>query len=116
MKKISRWFKDIFNLEEFNDLDTTSIMEAMNDASVRQRWLIDIFEELKRINLEVDKRLLLGVEIGYIDLCARRKAYQDVLEGVLSAKRQVAQEIPHNQAVRPSGVDLDRLAETLRMA
>lgn len=110
MKKIKRWFKDIFDPEEFNNLDTEAIRAAFNDVSVRNIWLSGCFEELKRINMEVDKRLLSGTNLQLTDLCARRKTYQDVLEAVLSARRQVVkepQELRHNP--RPSEVNLDRV-------
>jgi hypothetical protein len=110
MKKIKRWLNDIFGVEEFNNLDTSSIGEAFNDLMVRTIWLNSCFDELKRLNLEVDKRLLTGQDFNLIDLCARRKAYQDVLEAILSARRQV---INGQQVVRPNpkvmDVNLDRV-------
>lgn len=107
MKKIPRWLKDYFSPETFNDLDIASIGEAFNDQRVRSFWILECLEEMKRINLAVDKRLLLGSEMGFTDLCARRKAYQDILESILSAKRQVIQEVRPNP--KPSIVNLDRV-------
>lgn len=107
MRKIKRWFRDFFKPEDFNDLDMFSIGEAFNDQRVRSFWLLGCLEELKRMNMEVDKRLLSGSELGLIDLCARRKAYQEVLESILSAKRQVLQEVRPNP--RSSAVNLDRV-------
>lgn len=111
MKKIKRWLKDMFAPEEFNDLDTSAIGEAFNDLGVRTIWLNHCFDELKRINMEVDKRLLSGAELGLLDLCVRRKTIQDLLEMVLSARRKV---VSGTQAIRPNPmgkvfVDLDRV-------
>lgn len=110
MKKIKRWFKDIFNPEDFNGMDIDGIRQAFNDVSVRTLWLSGCFDEIKRINREVDKRLLSGTDLRLIDLCARRQAYQDVLESVLSARRQITkepQDLRHNPL--PGVPDLDRV-------
>lgn len=111
MKKLKRWLKDIFRPEDFNNLDTDAIRQALNDASVRTIWLSMCFDKLQQINMDVDKRLLLGNEAKLTDLCARRQAIQGVLSDVLSARRQVAQ---GTQGVRhnPKGtgdVNLDRV-------
>lgn len=105
---MKRWLKEMFAPDTFNDLDTSAIASAFNDPSVREMWLTYCFEELKRINLEVDRRLLVGSETGFIDLCARRKAFQDVLEAVLSARRKLSQAARHNPRVL-SDVNLDRV-------
>lgn len=112
MKRVTRWFKDFFRPDLFNNLDTEAIGAAFNDLGVRTLWLNYCFDELKRINMEVDKRLLSGSEAGLIDLCARRKAYQDVLEAVLTARRQVVlgtQARSPNPKDRVVVVDLDRV-------
>lgn len=108
MKKIKRWFKELFEPEVMNGIDTAAIAGAFNDPGVRSLWLAYCFNEIVRINMEVDKRLLAGSELGLIDLCARRKAFQDVLEAVLSARRQLTQDVRPNP--RPLvAVDLDRV-------
>lgn len=110
MKKLLAQVKDFFNPSWFNNLDTVAIGEALNDLSVRTIWLNTCFEEIRRINLEVDRRLMSG-HSDLIDLCARRQAYQDILESVLSARRQLTkgpQEPRHNP--RPEfAVNLDRV-------
>lgn len=109
MRKIKRWFKDFFNPQDFNNLDMGAITESFNDAQVRGLWLLGCFDEIKRINLDVEKRLLRGTESSLVDLCARRKAYQDILESILAARRQVVAGL---QDPRPNpkiqGVNLDR--------
>jgi hypothetical protein len=113
VKKITRWFKDIFRPEEFNNMDTDLIRASFHDVSVRNIWLSGCFDELRRINMEVDQRLLTGTNLQLTDLCARRKAYQDILEAILSARRQVqknTQSDRHNPKVESSFVNLDRVA------
>jgi len=108
MNKLKRFFSQMLYPDAFNDLDTSAIGEALNDAGVRNLWLFGCFDELKRINLEVDRRLLSDTQYGLIDLCARRKAYQDMLESILSARRQVTQgQRPNPQP--PVSVNLDRV-------
>lgn len=108
MKKLKRFLSEIFSPESFNDLDTEAIGSAFGDLAVRTFWLNSCFDELKRINQEVDKRLLTDSMYGLTDLCARRKAYQDVLEAILTARRQVTQGVRHNP--RPETViNLDRV-------
>lgn len=108
MKKIRQWLKDVFDPMDFNDVDVFSVVEALNDTTIRKVWVGLVLEELKFINHEVDKRLLSENQYGITDLCARRKAIQDILEMVLSAKRQSKQEIPHNPASKVIS-DLDRV-------
>mgnify|MGYP001576703211 CR=1 FL=1 len=107
MKKLKRWIKDIFAVEEMEHLDTGLLMEAFNDPNVRTHWLLSVLNDLQAIHLEVDKRLLTGSEYGISDLCAKRKAYQDILEGILSAKRKVMHDQRPNP--RPQVIDLDRV-------
>jgi hypothetical protein len=88
MKRIVRYLKDVFSMRDLHNLDVNEILLALNDASVRKTWIYELCEELKRLNLEVDKRLLSGSQYNLTDLAARRKAFQDVLELVLSARRR----------------------------
>lgn len=106
--KIKKWLESMFEPEQFNDMDVLSIEKALDDMSIRSIWLQGCFDEIKRINLEVDKRLLQGPEYGLTDLCARRKAYQDVLESALSARRQVMQAQRPNPPVKAE-INLDRV-------
>lgn len=107
MKKIKRWFKEIFDPRD--DLDMTAIGLAMNEPEVRTVWLMNHLNAIHDMNLEIDKRLLLGSEINLVSLSARRKAFQDVLEGILSAKRQVAHGLRQNPRPEMIGVNLDRV-------
>ena len=108
MKKLKAWLNDIFEAEDFGDLDIGAMGEALGDPTVRTLFLNACLDELKRIHLDVDKRLLTGSEMGLTDLCARRKAFQDVLESILIARRVVRKEVRHNP--RPETfIDLDRV-------
>lgn len=106
--RIKKWLEDIFSPEEFNDLNISAIGEAFNDASIRTAWLLSLLDDLRQMNRDVDRALLAGTDFKLADLCARRKAYQDVLESVLAAKRKVAQEVRPNPQTRVY-VDLDRV-------
>jgi len=109
MKKIVKWFSEMFADPEFTDLNMAAIGEALNDLSVRTIWLNSCLTEIKRIHMEVDSRLLSGNPQSITDLCARRKAFRDMLESILSARRQVmnVQERPNPKS--PILVDLDRV-------
>ncbi len=89
MKKLNRWLKNLFSPKELQGLDVQEILAALNEEPVRKLWIYEAFQELKRMNLEIDKRLLTGVTYNLTDLAARRKAYQDMLDGILSARRQL---------------------------
>lgn len=89
MKRIPALFRDLFSPKDLHGLDVQEILGAMSDASIRKVWLSGVFDELQRMNLEVDKRLLGDTQNDLTDLAARRKAFQDVLESVLSARRRV---------------------------
>lgn len=109
MKKIKWWLKDLFSVQTFNDIDVSAIGSAFNDPHVRTAWLTNCFEEIVRINMEVDKRLLSGSDIGLIDLCARRKAIQDILEAIPGARRKLTQDKHHNPRLPLSESNLDRV-------
>lgn len=94
MKKLTRWLNHLFSPKELNGLDVQDILSALSEESTRKLWLFESFQELKRMNLEIDKRLLAGVTFNLTDLAARRKAYQDMLEGILSARRQIRNHNP----------------------
>lgn len=108
MKKIKQWMSEIFEPEQFNDLDIYAVADALNDHEIRKRWFFGILDEIKKINKDVDRRLLSGPELGLTDLCARRKAIQDMMDLVLSVKRQMKVE-----QGRPNptgqGINLDRV-------
>lgn len=108
MKRLKQWLCDVFDAEDYGDLDMGAIGEALGDPTVRTLFLNACLDELKRIHLELDKRLLTGSEMGLTDLCARRKAYQDVMESILSARRAVRKEVRHNPRSETE-VDLDRV-------
>lgn len=86
-------------------MDTAGITESLNDPFIRAKWLDGCFEEIRQMNLEVDRRLLTARGFGLIDLCARRKAYQDMLESVFSIRRQMVRPNPRSEMA----VNLDRV-------
>lgn len=88
MKKIPDLLRDWFSPRELQGLDIQQILAALSDSTVRNIWIFGIYEELKYLNLEIDKRLLSQDQFNITDLAARRKAYQDILESVLTARRR----------------------------
>jgi hypothetical protein len=103
MKKLFRHLNEIFSPKELQGLDSMELLDAFNDPAVRKQWMWDVYEELKRMNLEIDMKLRNGEGFNFQDLCARRKAYQDMMDAILSAKRQVRSNNPKDK----SGFDLD---------
>jgi hypothetical protein len=104
MKKLPRWFKDIFSPKELHGLDVQEILAALSEEATRKLWMYETFQELKRMNLDIDKRLITGQTFRIDDLAARRKAYQDMLDGILSARRQLR---THNLRPKSGEFDLD---------
>lgn len=88
MKSIPAFLKQLFHPKELHDLDLNELLGAMSDPAVRKVWLTDVFNEMQRVNLEVDARLVDGVR-DVSDLSARRQALQFVLESISSARRRV---------------------------
>lgn len=103
MKKIFKRFSDIFSPKALQGLDSHELLAAFNDPVVRKEWLWSVYEELKALNLKIDASLTSGADVSLFDLSARRKAYQDILEAILAAKRLAHS---HNPADK-SGFDLD---------
>lgn len=94
MKRLSRWLNNVFSPKELHGLDVGELLDCLNDSGIRKLWIYEALQELKRMNLEIDKRLLSGNLFNITDLAARRKAYQDMLDGILSAKRQIRNHNP----------------------
>ena len=109
MKKILKWIDDLFEVDAVQGLQIEEIASAMNDVTIRNVWIMDLFAQLRSMNLEVDRKLRDSELRGIEDLCARRKAFQDVLESILSAKRRVAQPKRPNPQSKVSFTDLDRV-------
>lgn len=106
MKKITRWMSDIFSPKQLQDLDAMDILDALGDPVVRKTWLYNVFDTLKHLNLDIDNRLQNG-GFRIEDLCARRKAYQNILEEVISAKRSVTMARNTNQPLKVGEFDLN---------
>ena len=102
MKKIPAFLRDLFTPKEAYNLDVNELLGAMSDPIVRKAWLMDLFAQIQQIHFDVD-RLLAGGNSNIHDLAIRRKAFQDVLEGVLSARRRVKNPNPSDR----SGFDLE---------
>lgn len=109
MKLVKRWLSEVFKPEQAQDLDISAIASALGDQTVRTKWLESILSDLFLINMEIDRRVLKGIPEGITDLCARRKAYQDVLASVLSAKRSCTSNERHNPREKVPFVNLDRV-------
>lgn len=106
MKKISKYLKSLFSPEHMQNIDFTEVLNAFHSETVRKIWIYEFYQELKNLNLSVDRSLLHG-DARINDLSARRKAFQDILEMVLSAKRQAIEEKDPAPKIM-SEVDLDR--------
>ncbi len=109
MRTLIQSIKELLSPKELQGLDSQELLDSLNDASIRKLWLMDLYEELKRLNLQIDAKILAGSDFRITDLCARRKAYQDVLEAILSAKRQVRSHNPKSG----SGFDLEAVTASL---
>ena len=107
---------DLFRPRETMGLDVYAVLEGLGDSVVRKNWLFEVLSEVKRINLSIDQMLSSGGRLSQetlIDLSARRRAIQFVLESALAAKRDVARQRGQNPASKGE-LDLDSV--TLRAA
>jgi len=105
---ILKSIQEFFEPKNFNDMDVLAVGEALNDLATRTLWINMCLEDIKRINREIDKRVLKAQPDSITDLCAKRRAYQEILESAISARRNIVQGIRHNP--RPATiVDLDRV-------
>lgn len=107
MKKLARYFVRLFSPRHLQDIDMLELMHSLNSETVRKIWLHEVYEELRSMNLGVEKALLAG-DYRLHDLSARRKAFQDVLELLLNArKRSLTEKDPNPRFL--SEVDMDRV-------
>ncbi len=111
-KVIVQKLKDLFTPSRFQDLDVHAVLEALRDESIRKKWLFDVLAEIKRINLEVDVKLMNQQTFGLMNLSAKRQALQFVLEAALGAKREALRTRDPN----PLKSDFDFESVTVRSA
>lgn len=108
MKRLLKCLFDYF--APSNDLDVSALGEALNDPGIRTRWLAAMLDEIRQMNIDVDRALLSSVPLALHDLCARRKAYQEVLAALLAARRNAAsQDVPPQSAPSRGLPNLDRV-------
>ncbi len=107
MRKISRYLKRLVSPRYMQDIDLADLLRAMNDETVRRIWLYEVYQELRNLNLGVEKALM-GGDISISRISARRRAFQDVLEMILNARTRRLEERDPNPRFE-SEVDLDRV-------
>lgn len=108
MKKVKKWLSDLFSPENVQGLVLESLVEALSDPQTRDIWLKSVYNDLKEMNVEIDRALVSGMDYKIADLCARRKAYQQILESLLSAKRSTPSLSPNPQP-KIGSINLDRV-------
>ncbi len=105
LQKLDQLFRPTYTF----DIDLYEVLEALGDGVTRKTWLFELALEIKRINLEIDKKLLSGLPLSetiLADLSGRRRSLQFVLEAVLSAKRDTQRRRGQNPATKAE-FDLD---------
>lgn len=107
MRKVPRFLSRLFSPNNLQDIDIYDLQAAFANDTVRRIWLYEVYQELRNLNLKVEKSLLGGYS-QLNDLSARRRAFQDVLEMILTAKRRHVEEKHPDPRIR-SEVDLDRV-------
>lgn len=105
MKKVPRFLLNLFSPQHLQNLDVLELLEAFNNPTVRKLWIYEVYQELRALNLGVEKALLTGKTT---DLSVRRKAIQDVLELITTAKRRCSEEKDPDHKILAE-VDLDRV-------
>jgi hypothetical protein len=105
--KFPKWITDIYKPEELQKIKVEEILMAMNDVSIRKHWLFEVLDELKEVNLSIDRALDAREQYSFEELSAKRRALTWVLNQVLSSKNSVAMDRRHNHdapdvAVNPS--------------
>jgi len=107
MKKVLvQKFKDLFWPRAYLGIDAYEVLDALKDDVIRKTWLYEVLEEIKRMSLDIDKKLLEGTLRDLTVLSARRKALQFILDKALEAKREVERARNHNPQDR-SHFDLE---------
>jgi hypothetical protein len=107
MKKIPRFLHNLFSPHHLQNLDVLELMNAFNNPTVRKLWLYEVYQELRSLNMGIETALLTN---SYVinTLSPRRKAYQDILEAILVAKRRCLEEKDPDPQFK-SEIDLDRV-------
>lgn len=105
MKKVPRFLLNLFSPQHLQNLDVLELLEAFNNPTVRKLWIYEVYQELRALNLGIEKALVSG---NVKDLSARRKAYRDVLELILVAKRRCLEEKDPDPRFK-SEIDMDRV-------
>lgn len=103
------WPRTIFEIlcpAELNDLNVEELAIALNNPAVRNRWLQDVLEDLRRLNLHVDKLLERNEpQHKFVEVSARRRQTWAILQQIQLAKNSVEMDSGHNPME-----DLDHVA------
>ena len=108
MKKIRQILDDWFKPEAQYGASVDDIVTILENPQARAIFARELLDGCYGANIEVDRALLGGQNYLLNDLCAKRQAFNRVLEIILSARRQVMQTQRHNP--RPvEFIDMDRV-------
>lgn len=108
MKRALKRLQELFEPAYLLDINFEELEMALANTTIRHRWMDRLIEDIKQLNLQIDRQLLSGADLNLSDLCARRRTYQDVLESLASIRRSVMKERPNPRA-EAAFVDLDRV-------
>ena len=93
-----KWLRQILDPAPMYDLDLTKLSLALNGPAVRHHWLKALLEQLRELNLEIDRMLERNdPQSRYIEISARRRQLVAILQQIETSKNSVELEVDHNQ-------------------
>lgn len=96
--KWPRTWLEVFDPQATQKLDVSRIVSDLNNPQVRAHWLRAVLDQLRAINLEVDKLLDKGpITERLIEISAKRRQIVAVLEQIEASRNSVELENNHNQ-------------------
>lgn len=97
--RLTKWVESLFRPEEtnFKDAAIEDVILALNDPVIRKHWLLSLIDEIRAINVGVDKALRENDMSDLPNKSVRRNTIVFCLNEILESKRFIEEEILDQQ-------------------
>lgn len=108
--RLLKWIESLYAPEKtnFKDAGLDDLMTALANESVRKRWMDKMMDELRAINIGIDKNLEDGTLGGIEARAIRRRTIILILNQILESSTEIETDLyeqahPHNNPKQSNG-------------